>query len=75
MAKLKYWKRNIKKNRFEKNGEIVQVGINTIGKGTNAERIEGWVVYGKPSKITHGFKSKIDAIKFANKYLKEHDKY
>lgn len=41
MRELKCWKKNYEKNRFEKNGEIVQVGINTIGKGTKAERV-GW---------------------------------
>ena len=71
--KLKCWKKNVKKNRFEKNSEIVQVGGFIVGKGTKAERRAYWVVHGKPAKITHDFKSKEDASKFAVKYMKKHD--
>ena len=72
--KLKCWKKNYPKNRFEKNGEIVQVGGYIVGKGTKAERKVYWVVHGKkPAKITHGFPTKESASKFAVKYMKKHD--
>ena len=69
--KLKCWKKNPKKNRFEKNGKIVQVGGYIIGKGTKEEKKVYWVLHG--DKITHDFKTKEDASKFAVKYMKKHD--
>ena len=67
---LKDWKKNRDKNRFEKDGKIVQVGSITIGQGTKVERKQFWLVHG--ANVTHSIKTQAKAIKIARAYMRSH---
>ena len=72
MTKLKCWK-NIRSTnvfkRWTKNNNVIEVYPHLIRK-------RGWIVYrvinSKP--FSAEFKTNPQALKFANKYMKEHDK-